>query len=198
MNAAAHQNVLPSFAVSGRSVLDVGCADGSTLMHPAYAGASRRCGIDVDREAIAQGEWKYPRLELAVAGAESLPYPDASFDLVVSKVSIIYTDIRKSLSEMARVLKPGGDLLLTMHDWRHQWCCFRNAVRDRAWVRAADHAYIVPASLCYAVTGDVPRRPSGTRETFQTRSALERDLKDFGNIKFERTKRDWIITANRV
>lgn len=194
MNASVHQNVLPSFTVVG-AVLDVGCADGSTLVHPAYARASRRCGVDVDRDAIARGNWRYPGLELSVASAEDLPYPDESFDLVISKVALPYTDIRKALREIHRVLKPGGELLITMHDWRMQWVFFKAG----GWKRKLDHLYICLASLVYLTTGYVIPRTNGTRETVQTAVAMRRDLmrSGFTRLSFERTQRDWIVTAQR-
>jgi ubiquinone/menaquinone biosynthesis C-methylase UbiE len=200
MNAAVHQNVLPVFPVSGRTVLDVGCADGATLMHPAYQKAQLRCGIDVDAEAVALGTLRYPALELKVASAESLPYPSDTFDVVISKVSILFTDIRKSLAEMYRVMKFRGDLLLTLHDWHHQAYHFTNAVKARAFKRVLDHAYIVPASVVYMATGRVIARPwNGRRETFQSAGSLRRDLRwaGFSEIEIKRTARDFIVTANK-
>jgi ubiquinone/menaquinone biosynthesis C-methylase UbiE len=201
MNASVLQLALPSFPIAGRSVLDIGCADGASLMHSHYQGASKRCGVDVDRAAIEQGWREYPDLEIAIANAEDLPYEDASFDVVISKVTLLYTDLRKSFAEAHRVMKPGGDLFLTTHDWRHHCYHFGRALKTRTVKRSLDHVYILGASAVYIATGHVPARPwNGTRETFQNRGSLRRGLTlaGFVGISFERTARDFIVTAKKA
>lgn len=201
MNAAVHQLALPKFAVRGMSVLDIGCADGSTLMHEFYAGASERHGIDVDSQAIFEGQHKYPELVLKVASAEAIPYPDGYFSSVISKVSLLFTDLRVSLAEIHRVLEPGGEAFLTTHDYRHHLHHLGNAIKQGAPKRVLDHAYIFGASMAYAVSGRVPARPViGGRETFQTRGSLRRGLEraGFDEIWFERTARDFIVHATKI
>jgi len=201
MNAAIHQFALPKTQPSGR-VLDVGCADGAALMHPFYRKATERHGIDIDAEAIGHGRWRYPSLNLIVGDAgKPLPYPDAHFEMVISKVSLPYVDLRMAIPECARVLASCGQLFLTLHDFRYFVRQFTNALKARAPRRVIDHAYILGASLAYIATGYVPARPwDGSRETFQTKSAIRRDLGrvGFGAVEFERTARDWIITARKA
>jgi SAM-dependent methyltransferase len=48
--------------------------------------------------------------------AESLPFPDDCFDLVVSQYGIEYSDLDRSIPEAARVLRPGGRMVFVMHD----------------------------------------------------------------------------------
>lgn len=201
MGAETHQLALPTFPIQNRSVLDIGCQDGATLMHQAYAGAARRCGIDIDAAAIGLGSRLYPQLELAVGSAEQLPYPDCTFDVVISKVAILYTDLRVSLSEAFRVLRPGGDFFLTTHDWRHLLSHFLGSVRGLALKRCVDQAcYVLPASLMYILSGYIPPRPwNGQRETFQSVGSLSRGLRraGFEPKTFLRTPRDFIIIARR-
>jgi ubiquinone/menaquinone biosynthesis C-methylase UbiE len=49
------------------------------------------------------------------AEAESIPFKSSSFDGVICKVVLPYTDERKVLEEVGRVLRPGGKLILTVH-----------------------------------------------------------------------------------
>ena len=100
-----------------RRVLDVGCGTGYLLRLLA-----RRCphatelaGIDPAPSMIeaAEGAASDQRLRFTVGVAERLPYPDHHFDLVVSTTSFDHwADQRAGLSECARVLAPGGHLVL--------------------------------------------------------------------------------------
>lgn len=47
--------------------------------------------------------------------AETLPFADASFDLVMSQYGLEYTDLARSVPELLRVLKPGGKIRLVLH-----------------------------------------------------------------------------------
>jgi SAM-dependent methyltransferase len=58
-----------------------------------------------------------PEVKWREATAESLPYPDASFDAVVSQFGLMFfADRDRSLREMLRVLKPGGRLAIAVWD----------------------------------------------------------------------------------
>jgi len=98
-------------------VLDVGCGTGYLLQTLAlrYRDAERLCGIDAAPQMIAaaSASGRDERLSFTVGVAEKLDYPDATFDLVVSTTSFDHwTDQRAGLVECARVLRPGGRLLL--------------------------------------------------------------------------------------
>jgi SAM-dependent methyltransferase len=70
-------------------------------------------GIDPTRELIEEAQSRDPGGVYRFAQAEQLPFGDASFELVVSYLTLIdIADFRAAISEMARVLKPGGTLLI--------------------------------------------------------------------------------------
>jgi ubiquinone/menaquinone biosynthesis C-methylase UbiE len=106
-----------SLGVEPAGVLDIGCGTGSLLWTLAgrLPGAASLLGVDPAPTMIEVGAGKQgdPRVRLAMAVAERLPFADASFDLVVSTVSFDHwADQPAGLREVARVLRPGGRLVL--------------------------------------------------------------------------------------
>jgi ubiquinone/menaquinone biosynthesis C-methylase UbiE len=99
---------------SGQKVLDIATGSGNT----AISAALRYCdvtGIDYVPELIGQAKERAEaeRLEITfeVGDAEDLPYPDASFDAVLSTVGVMFApDQDKTAGELLRVCKPGGKI----------------------------------------------------------------------------------------
>jgi len=104
----------------GQSVLDVGCGTGSLAIEAAKAvgPAGSVVGIDPSPEMIGRAKSKARRranVRFEIAPAQSLPFADASFDVVLSSL-VLHQLPPESLhvvkAEIARVLKPSGRLLL--------------------------------------------------------------------------------------
>ncbi|WP_422931543.1 methyltransferase domain-containing protein [Singulisphaera sp. PoT] len=93
-------------------VLDVGAGAGQSLRLLGPLGVEGRTGVDIDLVALAFGcrmsEACGERIQFVRGSAESLPFPDASFTHVISRVALNYVHQATALSEMARVLRPGG------------------------------------------------------------------------------------------
>ncbi len=95
-----------------RRALDVGCGEGRFCRMLAAHGIET-LGIDPTEELIKTARKRDPQGRYEVAAAEGLPCADASFDLLVSYLTLIdIADFRGALREMHRVLKPGGSLLI--------------------------------------------------------------------------------------
>lgn len=91
-------------------ILDIGCGagHGSNSLAKKY-GKVR--GVDISEEAIAYAKenWALDNIEFKVGSAMDIPYPDNTFDAVAAfEVFEHLSDWRKFLSEIRRVLKPGG------------------------------------------------------------------------------------------
>lgn len=101
---------------SSDHVLDVGSGDGFwTARFAAYS--ARVTGLEPDERMLelARGLYQRPNVEYVRGSAESIPYPRSTFDKVVS-VSCLehFADPLQGLREMARVLKPGGRLAISV------------------------------------------------------------------------------------
>ena len=102
------------------NVLDVGCGTGEvTLLAKTRAANGKVYGIDPAPEMIAVARGKAERkkldIDFRVAVIESLPFPDASMDVVTSSLMMHHLpgDLKiRGLAEIYRVLKPGGHLLV--------------------------------------------------------------------------------------
>ena len=104
----------------GDKVLDVGCGTGSLAIEAGKTVGSTGSvvGIDPSPEMIGRAKSKARRLanvSFQIAPAQNLPFADASFDVVMSSL-VLHQLPPESLhvvkSEIARVLKPGGRLLI--------------------------------------------------------------------------------------
>ena len=106
---------IPVYA--NQRVLDIGCGSGNTAM----AAARRRAevtGVDPVGKLLATAQERalVDKLEIQwhEGTAEALPFADGSFDLALSTFGMIFsTEPEKAVAEAARVLVPGGRLVLT-------------------------------------------------------------------------------------
>jgi ubiquinone/menaquinone biosynthesis C-methylase UbiE len=97
-------------------VLDIACGTGNVTLPLARRG-STATGLDMTphllEEARARAASEGLDIRFDEGFAEALPYPDASFDMVVSMFGIMFSPTHETIaSEMARVLRPGGRLAL--------------------------------------------------------------------------------------
>lgn len=104
----------------GESILDIGCGAGvDTLVAATMAGnGGKAAGVDLIPEMLQRAEDNLSKTNLnnvsfQVASAEELPFPDRSFDVVVSNgVFNLVPDKLQAVREARRVLKPEGRLMI--------------------------------------------------------------------------------------
>lgn len=105
----------------GRRVLEVGCGQGAVLAHLRRRGAVA-VGLDMSMtslrrvfEGFADMGWRDER-RLLQGDAERLPFPDQSFDAVVSYGVLHHTpDTEAAIAEIRRVLRPDGFLVIMLY-----------------------------------------------------------------------------------
>ncbi len=123
----------------GEAVLDVGCGTGTLAIEVArrVGRAGRVAGVDPGTEQIARARAKAARrnapIEFQIGVIEQLPFPDQTFDVVFSTLMMHHLPAplkRQGLVEIARVLKPGGRLVIA--DFTHK--------KERAGQAARFHA----------------------------------------------------------
>ena len=111
----------------GEQVLDVGCGTGTLAMEAArrVGRAGRVAGVDPGTQQIARARAKAARhsipVEFQIGVIERLPFPDQTFDVVFSTLMMHHLPAplkRQGLAEIARVLKPGGRLVIA--DFTHK------------------------------------------------------------------------------
>lgn len=105
--------------LAGQDIVELGCgaarlARSLLERHP----GSRVTGLEVDERQHAKNLAAPPRpgLRFVAAGAEAIPFPDASFDLALMLKSLHHVPIpllAQALGEVARVLRPGGHLYVS-------------------------------------------------------------------------------------
>lgn len=147
-------------------------------------------GIDIDLSALRLGRTLTQDVCFACSKAEALPFRPAEFHLVTARVSLAYTDIRKSLMEIRRVLKPGGLLWMTLHPFAIPW----QQAKTSNWKGKLFFAYVLLNSVLFHLT-QLQFPLLGNYESFQTESGIRRALQScqFTDIAIQRNRHFLVI-----
>src|SRR4051794_20388322 len=165
---------MPQFSPADRAILDIGCGIGQTFVAAGLGQDRLLVGLDLDTECLRWGRSRFPHIAFIRGAAERLPFPDQSFDLVVSRVVLPYTDIPRSLREIERVLKRGGRVWFTLHSISREMKEVKDALRKRSIKDVVFRGYVIANGLWLHFFGRALRCPfkRSRIETFQTRRSM--------------------------
>jgi protein-L-isoaspartate O-methyltransferase len=103
---------------AGQRVLDVACGTGvlAREAHLRTGPTGDIVGLDRSAGMLAVAKELAPSIDWRQGAAESMPFPDASFDVVLSQFGLMFMDREQAIREMLRVLKPAGRLAVAVWD----------------------------------------------------------------------------------
>ncbi|MGA7122095.1 MAG: class I SAM-dependent methyltransferase [Polyangiaceae bacterium] len=106
--------LLKRLPLHGKLVADVGCGTGRHWKKILAEEPAELTGHDASKGMLRRLRRKYPDATVHHARAESLVHADASCDVVVSTLALSHVAVAEdALTEWCRILRPGGDILLT-------------------------------------------------------------------------------------
>jgi len=105
--------------------LDLGCGTGNYTLE-LYKRGFQVVGVDISRRMLKIAQKKLPNVKFIKANAYSLPFEDNTFDLVLSVTMLEFIhEPEKVLSEVYRVLKPGGEAVMGTMNGKSMWFIFK-------------------------------------------------------------------------
>jgi ubiquinone/menaquinone biosynthesis C-methylase UbiE len=120
---------------------------------------------------------------------EHLPFRNETFESISCRIALPLMNIPQALDEMTRVAKPGADLFLSVHPLKFTLQELRKTASAKAKLY---RTFVIANGLFFHVTGRLlwyPSRmiwfPHGSRESFQTRSRMRKELAKRGFIAIE-------------
>lgn len=122
---------------AGREVLDAGAGTGRISLKLHAAGA-HVTALDISPEMLAKLHQKEPKIAIEEGDMESMPFEDASFDMVFSSLALVHLKkVEPFLDECYRVLKDGGKAVLVNIHYRKSMLLKDN--RGKYTIEAYNH-----------------------------------------------------------
>jgi ubiquinone/menaquinone biosynthesis C-methylase UbiE len=194
------RRVAPVLINRCESVLDIGCGAGQTLIACEVTPTTFTCGVDIDQEALALGRRLSQQIAFVRASGERLPFSDGSFDVVISRVSLPYMRLPVALREIARVLKPGGQVWLTLHPISITIEGVARSLKERNAKNLAHQLYVIVNGLLFHFTGRQFSSPFNRAkcESFQTTRGIVRAMRaaGFDQVRPDHRGRIFVVTAS--
>ncbi len=200
LNPQDPRHHLPNIREEDRTILDIGCGIGQLFVACKLAKGVLAVGLDTDLDLLRYGRERYKCFHYINANGAWLPFRVNSFDHVVSRISLPYTNIPQTIREIARVLKSRGRIWLSLHSYAMQrnhlfqsLCHFQ--VKDIAF-----RSYVILNGFLLHGFGKLVAFPLSKKyQSFQTSKGITRLLSSNGFEEIE-VKRGthFIVTATKM
>jgi len=170
---------------SARVILDLGCGTGRELASWGVSEKDAVIGLDLDGARLVASRQNFPGRTFVQGRGELLPFPESTFHRVISRVAVPYMSIQAVVPEIFRVLRPGGEISLSLHPplfTLHE--IVRNALpRLRATIF---RLYVATNGVYLHCTGRTFAFRQGRVESFQTVRGIRLALRRAGfvNLSF--------------
>jgi SAM-dependent methyltransferase len=186
-HALARALLAEAGVAAGQRVLDVGCGPGPLAAEAAaIVGEERVAAVDPSEPFAEACRARLPGADVRVAAAESLPFADDTFDIVLSQLVVNFmADAEAGVAEMRRVAVPGGVVASCVWDYGGGMRMLR-AFWDAAV--AVDPAGAAPhdegRSMRYSTAPELERlwRAAGLDEVRTSALDVEADYEDFDDL----------------
>ncbi|HSS19402.1 MAG TPA: class I SAM-dependent methyltransferase [Pyrinomonadaceae bacterium] len=128
-SVTGYRDIVSTLNISGKTILDVGCATGALLQSLRSKGPKELIGIDLAEYPISFGKARYG-LDLRCGTLTSTNLPDQYFDLI-TLIDVVehLEDLKNFSAEVQRLLKPGGSLFVCTPNYlsyklaKDDWSC---------------------------------------------------------------------------
>ena len=178
-----YHQVASSVDLAGLHVLEVGCGRGGGASYIArYLKPAETVGLDFSKAAIAfcRKQHTATGLSFVEGDAEHMPFDDNHFDAIVNvESSHCYGHMSRFLSEVRRVLKPGGHFLFADLRGRDRVEALRHSLEASGLITLAESD--ITANVIHALDLDNNRKQRLIQQNF--RGPLLKYFKDFAGIK---------------
>jgi ubiquinone/menaquinone biosynthesis C-methylase UbiE len=112
------ERIVAAGDLDGRRTLDVGCGTGTFAVALAERGG-KVWGVDASPDMLSEARAKRSPARFKEGEAEALPFKDGWFERIVMRLSLQHVDRPRALAEAARVLVPGGRIVIASFDPKH-------------------------------------------------------------------------------
>lgn len=196
------RHINPNFNDEHQVILDIGCGIGQSFIGTGIHNDHTRklFGIDIDFEVLNYGKSHYRGINFINSNGENLPIRSNSIDLVISRVSLPYTNIPLAVKEIHRVLKINGELWITLHTFNMTAKSLLKSAINLNYRDVIFRTYVVLNGFSFHLFGKLFTFPMfGRVESFQTNKAIRTILRKahFGNIEIVREKHFLVKAVKR-
>lgn len=192
------RHLQPALQNDFASILDIGCGVGQGLLSLELNDHVFACGADIDEAALRHGKRFAPGIHFVCTEGERLPLRDLSFDFVMSRVALPYMHIPKALAEIARVVKPGGQIWFSLHPWSTAYDGLIQGIRSISLKNTLYRLYVIVNGVFLHFIGRQFRFPLNRRrcESFQTVLGMRRAMNRAGFVEVRvKVGHQFIVTA---